>query len=238
MRRFFIDEVTRPTVRIRGEEARHMQKVLRMKEGDSFILFDGSGIDYPCRIQAAGPDGITASVGEGALSSLEPSVRITLYQAMLKKDNMDMVLQKGTEMGIAGFNPLLTARCVKRPDDPGKLSARLQKTAREAAKQCGRSKMPEIGGLIELKWLAEHIKKHEIMLLAYENEGSAVKEKIFGRGFSDIGIIIGPEGGFEPGEAQMLTDAGAVACGLGKLTLRAETAAIAAVAMILYETME
>lgn len=238
MRRFFIEAVSRPRVHIRGEEARHMQKVLRMKEGDSFILFDGSGTDYPCVIETTGPEGITAGVGEGKASGLEPAVRVTLYQAMLKKDNMDMVLQKGTELGIAGFVPLLTARCVKRPDDKEKLSARLQKTAREALKQCGRSKMPAIGALLELKALKEHIKKHEIMLLAYENEESTVKGKIYGRGYSDIGIIIGPEGGFEAEEARVLADAGAIVCGLGKLTLRAETAAIAAVSMILYEKME
>jgi 16S rRNA (uracil1498-N3)-methyltransferase len=238
MRRFYIQTIVKPQVHIQGGEARHMLRVLRMKEGDSFILFDGSGTDYPCRIERAGGDELIASVGEGIRSDREPAVCITLYQAVLKKDNMDLVLQKGTELGIAGFVPLLSARCVKRPDDPGKMAVHLEKTAREAAKQCGRSQMPDIGKLIELNELKEHIKKHELMLLAYENEEVPLKAKLAGRDFSDIGIIIGPEGGFEPEEVKALADAGAAVCGLGKLTLRAETAAIAAVAMILYEKTE
>lgn len=215
-----------------------MLRVLRMQEGDAFILFDGSGTDYPCRIERAGQNEIIASVGDGIISGREPAVRITLYQAMLKKDKMDFVLQKGTELGIAGFVPLLTARCVKRPDDPDKLSAHFEKTAREAAKQSGRSKMPVTGPLTELKEMQKHIEKHDITLLAYENEESPLKAKITGRQFADVGVIIGPEGGFEEQEAGWLADAGAVPCSLGKLTLRAETAAVAAVTMILYETTE
>jgi 16S rRNA (uracil1498-N3)-methyltransferase len=238
MRRFYFKNIQTPKVQIRGEEARHMLKVLRMKEGDSFILFDGSGTDYPCRIDSVANNELTATVGRGILNDREPSVRITLYQSMLKKDNLDLVLQKTTELGIERFIPVLSARCVRRPDDSEKLAVRLEKTAREAAKQCGRSKIPLIGKLMVLNEIQEYAKSHDLLLLAYENEKAPIKSKIYENDFMDIGIIIGPEGGFETEEVRGMEKAGAVVCGLGKLTLRAETAAIAAVSMIIYEKME
>lgn len=238
MRRFFFKHIRKPTVCIRGEEARHILKVLRMAEGDRFILFDGSGIDYPCEIKSTGPDYLEARVGDGILSEKGPDVRITLYQSMLKRDNMDLVLQKATELGISSFVPVIAARCVKRPDDPGKVFSKFEKTATEAAKQCGRSRIPQIGEMTELKKLPDCIKKHELVLLAYENGDITIKNRLQNGRSADIGVIIGPEGGFEPAEVQLLTEAGALACSLGNLILRAETAAIAAVSMVLYEKME
>lgn len=238
MRRFYTPDIQKPTVCIRGEEARHMMKVLRMAAGDHFILFDGSGMDYPCEIESTGPDQLVARVGDGILSEKCPDVRITLYQAMLKRDNMDFVLQKATELGISGFVPVIAARCVKRPDDPHKVLLKFEKTATEAAKQCGRSKIPQISEMIDLKNLPDCIQKHSIVLLAYENGDITIKKRLQNDTSTDISVIIGPEGGFEPGEVQFLTEAGAISCSLGKLILRAETAAIAAVSMILYEKME
>lgn len=238
MRRFFAEKIEKPLVTIRGDEAYHMRKVLRMAAGDFFVLFDGSGTEYVCRIESVDEDGLVASVGEESAAVREPSVRITLYQAVLKKDNMDLVLQKATELGIAAFVPVLAARCVKRPDDAAKLTEKYERIAREAAKQCGRSTMPQIGALTELKNIKDRIKKHELFLLAYEHADIPVKQRLKEHGAADIGVIIGPEGGFEPREAQMLMDAGAIDCSLGGLILRAETAAIAAVSMIVYQAME
>ena len=238
MRRFFTQNIQQPTVCIRGEEARHMLKVLRMTGGDRFILFDGSGIDYPCEIESTGPDFLIARVDDGVLSEKGPDVHITLYQAMLKRDNMDFVLQKATELGISSFVPLIAARCIKRPDDPQKVLLKFEKTATEAAKQCGRSKIPQIGEMTELKNLPDCIQKHGIVLLAYENGNITIKNRLENNRSTDVGVIIGPEGGFESGEVRLLTEAGALDCSLGKLILRAETAAIAAVSMVLYEKME
>lgn len=238
MRRFFHQNIQKPAVCIRGEEARHMLKVLRMAEGGRFILFDGSGMDYPCVIESVHADHLFARVGEGVLSEKGPDVRITLYQAMLKRDNMDFVLQKATELGITGFVPVIAARCVKRPDDPQKVRAKFEKTATEAAKQCGRSKIPQIGEITDLKKLPDLIRKHGIVLLAYENGDITIKKRLQDDSSADVGIVIGPEGGFEEGEVKLLCEAGALACSLGKLILRAETAAVAAVSMVLYDKME
>jgi 16S rRNA (uracil1498-N3)-methyltransferase len=209
-----------------------------MKEGDAFILFDGSGTDYPCRVESIADGELIAAVGQGIPGGREPAASITLYLAMLKKDKMDWALQKATELGVARFVPILTARCVRRPDDKQKLAARFEKTAKEAAKQSGRSSIPEIGELTDIFDLEKQIKKHGAMLFAYEKEDVSIKKRLAGRREGDIGIIIGPEGGFEPTEAAALEKAGATPCGLGKLILRAETAAVAAVSMILYEKME
>lgn len=237
MRRFFLRDIQRPEVCIRGEEARHMLKVLRMAEGDRFILFDGSGMDYPCEIESIGPEHLVARVGEGILSEKGPEVSVTLYQAMLKKDNMDFVLQKATELGITGFVPVIAARCVKKPDDPQKVLSKFWKTATEAAKQCGRSRIPRIGEMTLLKNLPDCM-KHELVILAYENGSVTIKKRLQNDRSTDIGVIIGPEGGFEDDEVRFLSDAGALSCSLGSLILRAETAAVAAVSMVLYEKME
>ena len=238
MRRFFAEKIEKPLATVRGDEAYHMLRVLRMGAGDFFVLFDGSGMEYVCRIESVDADSLTASVGEERAAAREPKARITLYQAVLKKDNMDLVLQKATELGIVAFVPVLAARCVKRPDDAAKLADKYERIAREAAKQCGRSTMPQIGRLAELKNVKNEIQKHQIFLLAYEHADVPIKTRLREFGAADIGVIIGPEGGFEPREAQMLLEAGAIDCSLGGLILRAETAAIAAVSMILYQAME
>ncbi|MEI6100520.1 MAG: RsmE family RNA methyltransferase, partial [Eubacteriales bacterium] len=237
MRRFFTEIIEKPAVTIRGDEAYHMLKVLRMVTGDFFYLIDGSGREYLCRIESIGTDHLVATVGDESDAVREPGVHITLYQAMLKKDNMDLVLQKTTELGIASFVPVLAARCIKRPDDAAKLAEKYGRIAKEAAKQCGRLTMPQIGTLTALKDLKTIIQKHQTVLLAYEHADIPIKTRLQGGCPADIALIIGPEGGFEPKEVQMLIDAGAVECSLGNLILRAETAAIASVAMILYESM-
>lgn len=237
MRRFFIEKIEKPAVTIRGDEAYHMLKVLRMVAGDFFYLIDGSGCEYLCRIESIGTDHLVASVGDESAAARVPGVQITLYQAMLKKDNMDLVLQKATELGIAAFVPVLAARCIKRPDDAAKLAEKYGRIAREAAKQCGRLTIPDIGVLTAIKDLKTILQRHQTVLLAYEHADIPIKTRLQGGCPQDIALIIGPEGGFEPGEVQMLLAAGAIECSLGSLILRAETAAIAAVAMILYESM-
>lgn len=239
MRRFFVDEISGDKLVIKGPEAMHISRVLRMDEGDMFYLFDGSGTDYTAVIKEIGDAGVAVQITGSEKSGREPKVELIIFQAVIKNDNMDYVTQKCTELGVAKIVPFISARCVKRPDGSAseKLVTRQKRIALEAAKQCGRSRVPEVGGVIEFGQLTEEI-GGVFTLLAYEDEDVVtIKRALHWFDGKSMAIIIGPEGGFEKTEADTLKVAGAKPCSLGKLILRAETAGPAALAMAMYELM-
>ncbi|MGI6153711.1 MAG: 16S rRNA (uracil(1498)-N(3))-methyltransferase [Christensenellaceae bacterium] len=240
MKRFFFDGPKSGTVKLTGEEARHISRVLRMDAGDMLHLFDGSGYDYLAKITSVQKDGVFAEILQKGYSQSEPGVFITVYQAVIKKDNMDYVTQKCTETGASRIVPYLSQRCVKRPDEASaaKLLDRQRHIAKEAAKQCGRAKIPEIGNILSLDAVAQQI-QNSFTLLAYENEKRQTIRDVLASHFpEEISVIIGPEGGFTQEEVQMLEECGARPCSLGRLILRSETAGVAACAMLLYHYMD
>ncbi len=242
MRRFFKQEITGDPVRITGQEAKHISRVLRMQEGDMLVLFDGGGIDYLCEITEVGADDVAVAVREKRESDRELPVRITLYQAVIKSDHLDYAVQKCTEAGVFAFVPFLSERCVKRPDEKSaaKLVERENRIAMEAAKQCGRARIPQVSGIITLKQAAQSLTgKPGLKLVAYENERkTTIKELLHASKEQEIHLFVGPEGGFAQAEIEMLEAEGVAPCTLGKLIFRSETAGVAAAAMIQYETME
>lgn len=241
MRRFYWPDISGKHITIKGQEAKHISRVLRMQQGDMLILFDGSGTDYSCVITEMDEDGVMVRVGEKKKSNKELPVQITLYQAVIKSDHLDYAVQKCTEAGVHAFVPFLSERCVKRPDakSAGKLVERENRIALEAAKQCGRSFVPTVGNLVMFKKAVEDIRqKSGFKLVAYENEErTTIKKVLENQVVNEISLFIGPEGGFTEEEIHMLGEAGVVSCSLGKLILRAETAGLAAAAMIGYEYM-
>ncbi len=241
MRRFFKQDISGDTILVTGQEAKHISRVLRMQEGDMLILFDGSGMEYLCRISGMEEEGVTVCVEEKKQSDRELPVNITLCQAVIKSDHLDYVVQKCTEAGVFAFLPFLSERCVKRPDEKSahKLWEKEKRVALEAAKQCGRARVPEVSRILSFEELkAEVLQAKGLKLLAYENEkNTTIKEVLKQNPAQDILLIIGPEGGFSEREVRGLCEAGAVACTLGKLILRAETAGLVAAAMISYEAM-
>ena len=236
MRRFFSKEISDVTV-LSGQEAAHIAQVLRMQPGDRVILFDGSGMDYYCQIDSVGKKEVILHVYDRCPNAQEPSVSLTLYSAGIKKDKLDFALQKATELGISRFCYYTAARSVKQIKDADKQTEHLYRVALEAAKQCGRARIPEIEYIGDSDAVKASIAQHELVCFAYEEETHPLRAVLREhRGVKNIGVIIGPEGGFTPEEATAFVEAGASACSLGKLILRAETASIAAVSMILYET--
>ncbi|MEA5003131.1 MAG: 16S rRNA (uracil(1498)-N(3))-methyltransferase [Christensenella sp.] len=243
MRRFFTQQVAGDTVTVTGQEAKHMARVLRMEEGDELILFDGSGVDYTGRITAVTAEAVEIEVLSSSEAENEPRVRIHICQAVIKSDHLDYVVQKCTEMGAYGFLPFLSDRCVKRPDEKSaaKLVERERRIALEAAKQCGRSRVPKVDDILTGKALAARLKEAEgLVLLAYEDEKKTQIRQVLEEhpNAADIYVVIGPEGGFAASEVLMLQEAGAKVCSLGRLILRSETAGLAAAAMIGYHLME
>lgn len=238
MSRFFIENeaIMGNSAIISGQDAFHIGRSLRMRIGDEIVVCC-EGRDYNCKLTSISDDQCVCeilSVGEG---SGEPNVRLTLYQAVPKSDKLETIVQKAVELGACEVVPVLSARCVSRPDKKSfaKKRERLNKIALEAAKQCGRSIVPAVGDMVSFDECAERLCAHELPLVCYEMGGISLSEAVK-TGVSDIGVLIGSEGGFEKSEVDKCTEGGAIAIGLGKRILRCETAPLAAISIIMHLT--
>ena len=240
MPRFFCGQVCGDTAVVTGEDARHMALSLRMKTGEAVTVCDGAGRDYQCRIETISPEQVFLRVEESAPSAGEPCVEITLYQAMPKGDKFESIVQKAVELGAARIVPVLTHRCVSRPDEKAmrKKLERYNRIALEAAKQCGRGRIPHLEPKLHFSKALERIKSEPMAILFYENADrplhQALRPGIGGR----ISLMVGSEGGFEPSEAAFAVENGLAALSLGSRILRCETAPVAALAAVLYAAGE
>ncbi len=219
---------------ITGEDARHISKVLRMSVGEEITVCDTKGIDYLCEITAFTSDSVELKIKEEKKSDSEPSVKVKLYQCMPKSDKLETVVQKATELGVSSVTPVLSSRCVSRPDpkSAGKKCERLRKIAESAAKQSGRGVIPEIGDMISFSELLKTIKDEKCAIVFYELGGAPLKELI-NESLDSCAIVIGPEGGFSAEEIEALNNNGVVSATLGKRILRTETAPLAAITAIM-----
>ena len=222
------------TAVITGEDAKHIGTVLRMKTGELAVLCDGEGADCLCRIRAVSKDCVEFEVLDRQRNEAEPSVFVTLYQCMPKGDKMDFIVQKAVELGVGKVVPVLSKRCVSRPDEKSfvKKIQRWQKIAEEAAKQCGRGKIPEIGEQKEFRAAVTEYSQSKTGILFYECGGVQLSE-IVGKDAKEIDVFVGCEGGFEVEEAELAQEHGIVAATLGKRILRCETAPVAALAVLM-----
>lgn len=234
---FFENDVQGDLHIITGENARHIIKSLRMTVGEELTICDNSKMEYSCTISNITADSVCVAIDEKKLCENEPTAQVYLFQALTKGDKMDYIVQKAVELGVTTIVPVLTNRCVSRPDQKAciKKLARWQKIAFEAAKQSRRGIVPTVEKVINLKEATEICKKLESSVVFYECGGKDTGQIIKSQAKS-IGIFIGPEGGFEETEIALLNQNG-VQCGtLGKRILRAETAPLAALSIIMYIT--
>ena len=167
-------------------------------------------------------------ITESRSSAAEPRRPIALYMAYPKGDKMETVVQKAVELGATTVIPFESERCIKRPspEKADKQTARLQRIAEEAAKQCGRAVLPTVERPITLDALISRIPSHSLTLFCYEGEARSLKAVLTERAEAaeDVAVIVGSEGGFSPAEAQRITEAGAECVNLGPRILRCETA--------------
>lgn len=222
------------TALIVGEDAKHIGTVLRMKAGDLAVLCDGEGEDCLCRISAVNKEYVEFKVLDRQRNEAEPSLFVTLYQCMPKGDKMDFIVQKAVELGVGRIVPVLSKRCVSRPDEKSfaKKIQRWQKIAEEAAKQCGRGKIPEVGEQKDFKAAVQEYSPGKKGILFYECGGAPLSE-IIDRNAEEMGVFVGCEGGFEAEEAELAQSHGIAAATLGKRILRCETAPVAALAVLM-----
>lgn len=215
---------------ITGDEAKHIKNVLRMQPGDAFIAFDGTGVDYSCRINTVGAQ-IEANVLSKSRNDTEPSIKVTLYQAYPKSAKMEEIVQKAVELGVFGVVPFISQRCVKRPED----ASRLRRVALAAVKQCGRSVLPKVEDVLRFDDAIELMKKHDKLIVCWEEERHTPLKQVLSGGAQDIGVVIGPEGGLEAAEVEKMREAGGVSVTLGPRIMRTETAGIAVLSAIFYD---
>ena len=234
MHSFYIDSPIDGAAMLPPEEARHALKVLRLRPGDAVCAMDGAGRRWRGKI--GGIDG--GSVRVNLLEQLpdnEAPVRLTVYEGLPKADKLDFIAQKLTELGAAALAPVRMARCVAKLDarDGEKRRERLEKIAREAAKQCGRGMPLRVAAPMDWRKALEAMAAHDLLLIPWEAaEGTRLKD-IFtlNPDARDIGIVVGPEGGITADEIDDMAAAGGRCVTLGPRILRTETAAVVSAAL-------
>ncbi|MGI6123866.1 MAG: 16S rRNA (uracil(1498)-N(3))-methyltransferase [Acetivibrionales bacterium] len=229
---------------LEGDDLKHLRQVLRIEPGDTVFVFDGSGIEYEAIILSMDKFRAIAQIKATFQNEAEPQTHVTLFQGVLKGEKMDLIIQKGVELGVHRIVPVITNRTVVKLNkkDSEKKAERWSKIAREAAKQCRRAYVPEVTEPISFDESLLKAKEFGATLFLYENEGKkCLKETLKCytiNKIEDISLFVGPEGGFTLQEVENCKDLGYDIVGLGKRILRAETAAISVLSIIMYEMGE
>jgi 16S rRNA (uracil1498-N3)-methyltransferase len=238
VRRFFIAGELADEVAITGPDARHIGRVLRLGPGDEIIVVDAAGRVGRAAVTAVTADTVLASVRETLAAGHEPPVSVWLAQGLPKGDKLEYIVQKAVELGAAGIMPLACENCTVRYDAArqGSRRQRWQKIAAEAAKQCGRGAVPAVAKVATLaEALAGAGEDTEIIMLYEGAGGEPLRGILAGCAASSYLLLVGPEGGFSPAEAELCRRRGARVATLGPRILRTETAAVAALSIVLYE---
>ena len=244
MRRFFTEpeNITENTAYL-YEDAGHITKVLRMQEGDEILIFDGTGYEYTAKLSELNKNCCKAEIISKEFSALEPKIKVTIYQGIPKSGKMEGIIQKSVELGAYSIVPVSMNRCVSKIDkNQTEKIKRWNKVAVEAAKQCGRGILPEVYEPISFKEAIFRLKATPLALMPYEmlahNGVASLKTALSKSPATEIGVIIGPEGGFSDSEAELAKNEGLTLVGLGRRILRTETVSSAILATIMYENDE
>lgn len=246
MHRFIVDpkSIHNGHLRIYGDDLKHLRKVLRLGPGDSINVFDGTGKEFEAKLLSVDKTCALAEITASFQTEAEPEINLTLFQGLLKGEKMDLIIQKGVELGVRSIIPVITDRTVVQVDNnkSEKKALRWSKIAREASKQCRRAMVPHISEPISFDEAISESKRYEAALLLYENESKkCLKETLKCYNINkikEIALFVGPEGGFTPHEIEKYTNSGFHVAGLGRRILRAETAAISVISIIMYEMGE
>lgn len=213
--------------------AHHAVRVLRMKEGDELVLFDGNGGEWTARIIRLKP------LPQVALDAFDPRdpespLSLTLVQSLPSGDKMDWVVQKAVELGVAHIRPVAARRSVVRlsGEKAEKRTRHWQSVAESACEQSGRTRLPLVADVLDLpQYLAAPAQDNELRLVLAPGAQVRLRDRPLPTG--PVTLLVGPEGGFEETELQMAQSAGFQLMGLGPRVLRTETAGLAALAAIM-----
>ena len=249
MPKFFIDnnQIADEKIKIIGNDVNHIKNVLRKKQSDIVTICNTSNKkDYLCEILKIDENFIECKITEEIQNHAESNVQVTIMQGIPKADKMELIIQKSVELGVYDITPIEMKRCVVKLNDKGKQKKldRWQKISEVAAKQSGRNIIPHINTVvINIKNICNLLKEYDIVLVAYEKENkTTIKEELkklkevhIINDKIKIAVIIGPEGGIDEEEIEMLQKSGAKTITLGKRILRTETASLNILSNIMYE---
>lgn len=225
------------TAIIRGRDAEHI-RVLRMKPGEDVIICDGAGKDYKCRLVKVSERESEAEILEVVPCPAEPSVNTLVLAGLPKGERADFLVQKCTEAGAAEIVFFNCTRCVAKAANMDKKLERWQRIAEEAAKQSGRGIIPTVGYLDDYGEVLNRAVHRDLGLFMYETgERTTIREAVErAPEVNTAAIITGPEGGFEPFEAELARRVGLNICSMGERILRCETAPVVALTALMYGT--
>jgi 16S rRNA (uracil1498-N3)-methyltransferase len=231
--RFYVDAPLRAggVCTLAEETAHHAVHVMRLREGDEAILFNGRGGEYAARVASIQRLRIALDVLQHLAVERESPLQMTLVQGISSSDRMDYTVRKAVELGVAAIHPVLATRSVARPKGERADSRRAhwQKVAVSACEQCGRNRIPEVHPLLSVEtWLREP--KDGFKLLLSPRSGLAFSKAVEGK--SSFVLAAGPEAGFDAEEEAAFAAAGYTPVKLGPRVLRTETAALAALAAL------
>ncbi len=232
MHRFFVLPFADDQVVFSPEQAHQITAVLRMKSGATLIVLDNTGWEYVAELVVVDRKRATAVVRQKRPSTNEPALQITLYQSGLKRDNFEWVLQKGTELGVSRFVPLITERTVARLP---KKFGRWQRILTEAAEQSRRGRIPDLAGSVTFADAVSQLPDGETAVIPWVGADKGGLGDVLMGDVTAVALFIGPEGGFTPEEIALAQQRGVQPVTLGKRTLRSETAALAATAVIMHQ---
>ncbi|MBP6963063.1 MAG: 16S rRNA (uracil(1498)-N(3))-methyltransferase [Armatimonadetes bacterium] len=239
MHRFYVPQnsIAAGRASFSQDQQRQLRNVLRMKPGDRAAIFDGSGREYGVEIELDESGRPAARVLDTSCPDTEPRVSLAIIQSLPRSDKLDLILQKCTELGAAEFIVTTTERSVARIASD-KVEAKMERwraIVREAAEQSGRVRLPSVESVLEYREALDRTLGSGAVLVAWERERDVELFSMLPRlrGETRVTMIVGPEGGLTAGEVEAARESGATPISLGARTLRTETAAIAASAILI-----
>ncbi len=238
MRRFSVQpkDINGSSAVIFGDEANHIQNVLRLPAGHEIQLFDGTGTEYKAKIDSLSSNKIEVTILEKIEPRTESPIQLIIAQALLKDNKIDHLVRQLTELGMTQFIPYIAERSIARPDT-GRLAKRMErweKIAKESVKQCRRSIIPEIGPAMSFEELLSFGKTCNTRILFWENSKTPIHISSNKPDTTEnrIILILGPEGGFSDREIEKVRQSDFSIASLGPRILKTETAPIAACTII------
>ncbi|MEZ3468970.1 MAG: 16S rRNA (uracil(1498)-N(3))-methyltransferase [Schaedlerella sp.] len=241
MHRFFIQhsQIQGSRLYVEGPDVNHIKNVLRMKPGDQVMVSDGEDMQYLCALESFTDGLVWFEIVDTWKENRELPSKLYLFQGIPKSDKMELIIQKATELGVHEVVPVVTGRTVVRLDEKKaqKKTARWNAIAESAAKQSGRSRIPQVREVMAFSEALAFAGELDVLLIPYEKaEGmESTRQAIEGiRPGQSVGIFIGPEGGFEEAEVEQAMECGAAPVTLGRRILRTETAGFVVLSMLLY----
>ncbi len=251
MPRFFVPsdqiDIEANSISIKGDDAHHISRSLRMAAGEHITVCDMRGTEYYCVLDAFSPEAVTAKILSSSSTNSEPPFDFHLYQALPKGDKLDAIIQKSVECGASSITTFESDRCIARERD-GKTERKLerrQKIALEAAKQCGRGIVPVVYSGADFKEAIDRAKTADVPVFCYEGDGTESLKLLIKKRIAElsaapckkisISAVVGSEGGFSKAEADYARENGMLMAGLGGRILRTETVSSFVLGCIVYE---